>query len=388
MHTLKPLDVEAVTAAARATRRIVTIEEHSVLGGLGGAVAETLCEAGHPRPPFSPHRPPLRVPQGRGRSGLFAKSAGIGRALPLPPRKRFSRREMIADAAPAPATRSNHGFSASHSYPAVSRSGRRSGGIRDSRLPARSLTSTRPRDFLQNLDVIVRSGARSQHRGRHRLQLRRTIHHVDASTTAASRRCAWRTTWKKEVGAGHFFITTNMIGSPRFVSADDLRDLRRRGHVVGSHSHTHPAVFRCLTEAEMLREWQTSCQTLSAILQEPITTASVPGGDMNRMTADTAARAGIRSLFTSEMTLRALETRRPHLLRTVLSKTRHQPASHRRLRPLPRPAETLPDPTLQADHQETLRTALLPPPKPAPLIAMLNGKTVTVVLPPTRRKKP
>ncbi len=48
MHTVKPLDVEAVTAAARETGRIVTIEEHSILGGLGGAVAEVLCESGIP----------------------------------------------------------------------------------------------------------------------------------------------------------------------------------------------------------------------------------------------------------------------------------------------------------------------------------------------------
>ena len=102
---------------------------------------------------------------------------------------------------------------------------------------------------------------------------------------------------------GYFFITTDVIGSPRFVSADDVRDLHRRGHVVGSHSHTHPAVFRRLTEEEMLREWRTSCETLSAILQEPITTASVPGGDMNPMTADTAAQAGIKYLFTSEPTV-------------------------------------------------------------------------------------
>jgi transketolase len=48
MHTLKPLDVEAVIAAARGTGRIVTIEEHSIFGGLGSAVAETLAEAGIP----------------------------------------------------------------------------------------------------------------------------------------------------------------------------------------------------------------------------------------------------------------------------------------------------------------------------------------------------
>jgi len=46
MHTLKPLDAEAVLQAARETGTIVTLEEHSVIGGLGGAVAETLCEAG------------------------------------------------------------------------------------------------------------------------------------------------------------------------------------------------------------------------------------------------------------------------------------------------------------------------------------------------------
>ena len=46
MHTVKPLDTEAVLAAARETGAIFTIEEHSVLGGLGSAVAETLAESG------------------------------------------------------------------------------------------------------------------------------------------------------------------------------------------------------------------------------------------------------------------------------------------------------------------------------------------------------
>ena len=42
--TLKPLDVEAIVAAAARTGRVVTAEDHSVVGGLGGAVAETLGE--------------------------------------------------------------------------------------------------------------------------------------------------------------------------------------------------------------------------------------------------------------------------------------------------------------------------------------------------------
>src|ERR1043166_883266 len=52
MHTLKPLDNEAVLTAARETNAIVTIEEHSIIGGLGGAVAELLAETDEVRVPF------------------------------------------------------------------------------------------------------------------------------------------------------------------------------------------------------------------------------------------------------------------------------------------------------------------------------------------------
>ncbi|HET9766280.1 MAG TPA: transketolase C-terminal domain-containing protein [Thermoanaerobaculia bacterium] len=44
MHTLKPLDEEAVRAAARDTGAVATLEQHSIIGGLGSAVAEVLAE--------------------------------------------------------------------------------------------------------------------------------------------------------------------------------------------------------------------------------------------------------------------------------------------------------------------------------------------------------
>jgi transketolase len=44
LHTIKPLDVNSLLSAARETGAIVTAEEHSVIGGLGGAVAEVLAE--------------------------------------------------------------------------------------------------------------------------------------------------------------------------------------------------------------------------------------------------------------------------------------------------------------------------------------------------------
>ena len=44
IHTIKPIDEELIVAAARETGKVVTIEEHSVIGGLGGAVCEVLSE--------------------------------------------------------------------------------------------------------------------------------------------------------------------------------------------------------------------------------------------------------------------------------------------------------------------------------------------------------
>ena len=46
MHTIKPIDKEAIIAAAGETGAIVTVEEHNITGGLGGAVAEVLMDAG------------------------------------------------------------------------------------------------------------------------------------------------------------------------------------------------------------------------------------------------------------------------------------------------------------------------------------------------------
>ena len=44
MHTLKPADTEAIIKAAKETGRILTVEEHSMYGGLGAIVAETVAQ--------------------------------------------------------------------------------------------------------------------------------------------------------------------------------------------------------------------------------------------------------------------------------------------------------------------------------------------------------
>ena len=74
MPTVKPLDNELVAAAARETGALVTVEEHSVIGGLGGAVCEAVCQAG-PVPVIR-----VGIPDRFGESGAYAeilKRAGI-----------------------------------------------------------------------------------------------------------------------------------------------------------------------------------------------------------------------------------------------------------------------------------------------------------------------
>ena len=47
MHTIRPLDTDAILRVAQKTGNIVTVEDHSINGGLGGAVAEVLCESSY-----------------------------------------------------------------------------------------------------------------------------------------------------------------------------------------------------------------------------------------------------------------------------------------------------------------------------------------------------
>lgn len=103
---------------------------------------------------------------------------------------------------------------------------------------------------------------------------------------------------------GHFFITADYIGTAGFVTADEIRTLHRRGHVVGSHSCSHPKRMSFCSRDELLREWRESCELLSNIVGEPVTVASVPGGFYSRAVAEAAAEAGIRVLFNSEPTAR------------------------------------------------------------------------------------
>jgi peptidoglycan/xylan/chitin deacetylase (PgdA/CDA1 family) len=103
---------------------------------------------------------------------------------------------------------------------------------------------------------------------------------------------------------GHFLVPTDYVGSAHFSSKSELRQIAARGHLVGSHSASHPLRMSALPPAQLRIEWRTSLAVLSEILGAPVTIASVPGGHYARAVGETAAEAGVEALFTSEPTVR------------------------------------------------------------------------------------
>ena len=98
----------------------------------------------------------------------------------------------------------------------------------------------------------------------------------------------------------HFFVVTSLIDQPGFLRSGEIVELARRGHVIGSHSHTHPTYMARLSRAELEVEWSTSRGLLEELLGAAPSTASIPGGMISRAVVETAAGAGYRVLMTSE----------------------------------------------------------------------------------------
>ena len=102
----------------------------------------------------------------------------------------------------------------------------------------------------------------------------------------------------------HCFVSTDCIGERGFLTPQQIRELDARGHIIGTHSASHPARFSALDAAEMRREWSDSRERLEDIVDHPVTVGSVPGGYFSRAVAEAAAVAGLRTLYTSEPTTR------------------------------------------------------------------------------------
>jgi peptidoglycan/xylan/chitin deacetylase (PgdA/CDA1 family) len=104
---------------------------------------------------------------------------------------------------------------------------------------------------------------------------------------------------------GHFFVTANYIGTRGFLDQAQLRELHARGHVIGSHSCSHPLRMGHCSWTQLVDEWTRSREILEQVVSSEIRLASVPGGDFAPSVAEAAACAGITHLFTSEPTARS-----------------------------------------------------------------------------------
>jgi peptidoglycan/xylan/chitin deacetylase (PgdA/CDA1 family) len=138
---------------------------------------------------------------------------------------------------------------------------------------------------------------------------------------------------------GHFFVTVDYIGQAGFVGPEAIRSLSELGHVIGSHSCSHPErMSRCSWE-ELLHEWGRSAEVLSEIIGQPVTVASVPAGHYGRIVARAAAAAGIRTLFTSEPVLKVRDVDGCRVVGRFTVQRGAQPetaAALARARPIPR----------------------------------------------------
>jgi peptidoglycan/xylan/chitin deacetylase (PgdA/CDA1 family) len=98
---------------------------------------------------------------------------------------------------------------------------------------------------------------------------------------------------------GHFFIATDLVGRPGVLDWDGVRAVAGMGHVIGSHSCSHPDRMADLSWEQLLDEWTRSRAVLAEELGGPVATASVPGGLYSKSVGRAAAAAGYTTLFTS-----------------------------------------------------------------------------------------
>jgi len=101
---------------------------------------------------------------------------------------------------------------------------------------------------------------------------------------------------------GVFFISTKYIDTPGFLSKEQVKELADRGHIVGSHSHTHPEIFTKLSKYEICEEWKKSFEVLSGILGRNDMPLSIPNGYASKVIMEEAIRAGYTDIYTSEPT--------------------------------------------------------------------------------------
>ena len=98
---------------------------------------------------------------------------------------------------------------------------------------------------------------------------------------------------------GHFYISTDYIGTKGFMSSDDIKRIADRGHTVGSHSCSHPSNLGSLSKEERDKEWRNSVSTLNSICGMQTNEVSIPNGYFTKEDVAQFKRLGINTIYTS-----------------------------------------------------------------------------------------
>lgn len=101
---------------------------------------------------------------------------------------------------------------------------------------------------------------------------------------------------------GVFFISTKYIGASGFLTTEQVKALEERGHIVGSHSHTHPEIFTKLSKEEVHKEWSKSYEILQSLLGKKDLPMSIPNGYASKTIMQEAINCGYTDIYTSQPT--------------------------------------------------------------------------------------
>lgn len=106
---------------------------------------------------------------------------------------------------------------------------------------------------------------------------------------------------------GYFFIATKYIGTTGFLTREQIADIDKRGHYIGSHSYSHPENITSLSKEAINEEWARSINDLEEIVGHKVQLASIPNGYQSKIVLDAAKKANITDIFTSKPTCRQIE---------------------------------------------------------------------------------
>lgn len=99
---------------------------------------------------------------------------------------------------------------------------------------------------------------------------------------------------------GYFFIASKYIGTQGFITKEQIKELDKRGHIIGSHSHSHPDNMTSLSKDEIEKEWSLSISILESIVGHKINVASIPNGYQTKTVIEAASKNGVQVLYTSK----------------------------------------------------------------------------------------